>query len=489
MIAHCSAQKLIEYSSGMGSRDPNNGDIWVLYRHVKAVHEGMTLTSDSAHYNTRENSFTAFGSVVIKLSDTTFIYGDRLYYDGNTRVVDIWDDTVVLVDGRTQLLANHVTYERNKATAYYTEWGHALSGARTLDSRQGEYNSDRKEFYIYNEVVLADTGMTLYTDTLIYNTNTEVAHFESPTRIYSDSSVIFSDLGDYNTQTRFAISYRASHVDNQGRTIDSDTLYYDDQERYGKAYGNVRIFDSVNNITCTGLYGETNQVRNFSFVTGRALVLFVDGKDSLFLHADTVYVTTDSANQLQSVRANYKVKVYRHDAQAMCDSAFYSAGDSLLSLYKDPVLWYEHYQCTADTIELLHDTSGVHRAWLRSACFGVQQVDREKFNQLKGRQGVVYFESGEPQYADVLGNAQMVYYITEGDSTTGTSLLGVNVGMGSDMRIYFDTTRAPSRVVTYDKPDLKTYPVSAVPAEWRRMKDFRWLSSRRPRKPEDVFVW
>ena len=106
----------------MGSRDPNNGDIWVLYRRVKAVHEGMTLTSDSAHYNTRENSFTAFGSVVIKLSDTTFIYGDRLYYDGITRVVDIWDDTVVLVDGRTQLLANHVTYERNKATAYYTEW-------------------------------------------------------------------------------------------------------------------------------------------------------------------------------------------------------------------------------------------------------------------------------------------------------------------------------------------------------------------------------
>lgn len=488
-LGDCAAQKLIEYSSGVGSRDPNDGDIWILYRRVKAVHEGMTLTSDSAHFNTRENSFTAFGSVVIKLTDTTFIYGDRLYYDGNTRVVDIWDDTVVLVDGGTQLLANHVTYERNKATAYYTEWGHALSGVRTLDSRQGEYNSDLKEFYIYNEVVLADTSMTLLTDTLIYNTSTEVAHFESPTHIYTDSSVIYSELGDYNTKTRFAISYKASHVDNQGRTIDSDTLYYDEEERYGKARGNVQIFDSVNNITCTGHYGETNQVRNFSFVTGRSLVLFVDRGDSLFLHADTVFVTTDSANHLQTVRANYKVKVFRRDAQAMCDSAFYNAADSLLSLYKDPVLWYEHYQCSADTIELLHDTSGVHRAWLRTACFALQQVDREKFNQLKGKQGVVYFEEGEPQYADILGNAQMVYYITEGDSASGTSLVGANVGMGSDMRIYFDTSRAPSRVVTYDKPDLKTYPVSMVPEEWRRLKDFRWLANRRPRKPEDVFVW
>lgn len=489
-VGNGSAQKLIEYSSGVGSRDPGNSDIWILYRSVTARHDGMTLRADSAHYNTKENSFTAFSGVTIKLTDTTFIYGDRLFYDGNTRVVDIWDDTVLLIDGQTQLRANHLTYERNRATAYYTEWGHGLSGDRTLDSRQGEYNSDRDEFYIYNEVVLKDSSMTLYTDTLVYNTKTEVAHFESPTHIYTDSSVIYSELGDYNTSTRFAISYKSSHVDNKGRMIESDTLFFDDVERYGKANGNVKIVDSTNNVTCTGLYGETSQERNFSFVTGKALVLFVDDQeDSLYLHADTVFVTTDSNNHLQTVRANYKVKVYRRDAQAMCDSAFYNAADSMLSLYRNPVLWYEHYQCMADTIEMQHDTSGVHQAWLRSSCFAVQQVDREKFNQLKGRQGIVYFALGEPKYADVMGNAQMVYYITDGDSTSGISLVGVNVGVGSDMRIYFDTTHAPSRVVTYDKPDLKTYPVSMLPEEWRRMKGFQWLANRRPRKPEDVFIW
>ncbi len=484
------AQKLIEYSSGIGSRDPENGDIWILYRGVKARHEGMTLQSDSAHYNTKENSFTAFGGVTIKLTDTTFIYGDRLFYDGNTRIVDIWDDTVVLIDGGTQLLANHLTYERNRATAYYTQWGYGYSGDRTLFSHQGEYNSDRDEFFIYNEVVLSDSSMTLFTDTLIYNTQTEIAHFESPTQIQTDSSIIYSELGDYNTSTHFAISYQNSHVDNQSRMIESDTLYYDDQERYGKAFGHVRIIDSINNITCTGHYGETSQADNFSFVTGQALVVFVDEEsDSLFLHADTVYVTTDTNNHLQTVRANYQVKVYRHDAQAMCDSAFYSAPDSLLSLYKNPVLWYEHYQCIADTIEVKHDTSGVHQAWLRNGCFAVQQVDLEKFNQLKGRQGVVYFNQGDPSYADVMGNAQMVYYITEEDSTYGATLVGVNVGMGSDIRIYFDTNRAPSRVVTYDKPDMKTYPVSMLPDEWRQLKDFRWEARRRPRKPEDVFIW
>ena len=489
MAVGAQAQKLIEYTAGMGSRDPENADVWILYRSVHATHEGMILESDSAHYNTRENSFTAFRNVAIQLTDTTFIYGDRLFYDGNTRVVDIWADTVVLIDGGTQLLANHLTYERNRSTAYYTQWGYGTSEDRTLFSRQGQYNSDLKQFYIYNDVVLTDSTMRLVTDTLLYNTETAVAHFESPTTIYSDSSTIYSELGDYNTETRYSISYRRSHVDNQGRTIDSDTLYYDEHLEYGKAWGHVVIVDSVNELTCTGRYGETSQADRFSFVTDSAHVLFVDNGDSLFLHADTVYVTNDTANQLQTVRANHHVKLYRRDSQAMCDSAFYRAGDSTLLLYKEPVLWYEHYQCVADTIELLHDSNGVRRAWLRSSCFALQQVDREKFNQLKGHQGTVYFRKGEPDYADVEGNAQMVYYITEEDSTGRTLLVGVNAGVGSAIRIYFDSTRAPVRVVTLDNPDMKTYPVGLLPDDMKRLPDFRWLPQRRPRKPEDVFVW
>lgn len=483
------AQKLIQYTAGMGSRDPGNPAVWILYNGVVATHEGMTLEADSAHYDTEHNSFTAFYNIFITLSDTTFIYGDRLFYDGNDRVLDIWDDTVLLIDGGTVLKANHLTYERNRATAYYTLWGHATSDDRTLDSKQGQYNSNLKEFYIYNDVHLTDSNMLLVTDTLIYNTNTKVAHFESPTHIYSDSSTIYSELGDYNTETRFAISFSASHVDNKGRMIDSDTLYYDEVQEYGRAFGNVTIVDSINDIICTGRYGETHQKLRYSYVTDSAHVLFISDGDSLFMHGDTVYVTNDSTNQLATVRANYKVKVFRRDAQAICDSAFYSVPDSSLTIFKDPVLWYDHYQCMADTIRLLHDSAGVKRVYLHTDCFAIQQVDVEKFNQLKGRQGVVYFQDGEPLYADVLGNAQLVFYITEEAPDGGQQLVGVNAGVGTDLRIYFDTARTASRVVVMDKPDMKTYPVMQLPDEYKRLPDFKWLTKRRPRKPEDVFIW
>ena len=482
-------QKLIEYQSGMGSRDPNDDNIWILYKGVVAKHEGMILEADSAHFNVEENSLAAFRNVVITLTDTTFIYGRRLFYDGNTRVLNIWDDTVRLKDGATLLKANHLTYERDEALAYYDKWGHAISRGRTLDSQQGYYNSDVKEFYIYDSVRLADSSMLLLTEFLKYNTETEVAHFETPTYIYSDSSIIYSELGDYNTNTRFAISFEKSHVDNQGRTIDCDTLYYDEQLDFGRAMGNVVIVDSTNNITCTGRYGETNQAENYSFVTDSAHVLFVDKGDSVFMHADTIYITVDDSNQLQTVRAHRHVRLFRRDAQAVCDSAFYNATDSLVSLYDSPILWYDHYQCTADTIELRHDSAGARCAWLRSNCFAIQQVDREKFNQLKGRQGIVIFDNGEPLYADIMGNAEMVYYLTEEDDTTGAALVGVNVGRGTDIRIYFDTNRAPVRVVTRDKPEMETYPIGKLPDEWKRLSGFQWQSEIRPRKPEDVFLW
>ena len=101
---------------------------------------------------------------------------------------------------------------------------------------------------------------------------------------------------------------------------------------------------------------------------------------------------------------------------------------------------------------------------------------------------VVYFKEGEPDYADILGNAEMVYYITEEDDQGNVSLIGVNVGKGSDMRIYFKD-RAPEIVSTYGKPDMNAYPIGKLEPEKRKLADFLWLDKRRPKSPTDVFVW
>ena len=64
----------------------------------------------------------------------------------------------LLVDGGTTLRTNHLTYDRNRSVAYYTQWGHGENGVRILDSRNGLYNAETKEFYIHDDVRLRDTS-------------------------------------------------------------------------------------------------------------------------------------------------------------------------------------------------------------------------------------------------------------------------------------------------------------------------------------------
>ena len=490
------AQKLITYEAGMGTRDPNDADTWILYQRVRAEHDGMVLYADSALLNQVRNDLTAFGNVKIRISDTTHIYGDQLFYDGETRVMDIWDDTVRLVDGNTVLKSDHLTYDRFSSIAAYDTWGITVNKDKRLVSDIGYYNSETKVFDIYQNVVLTDTNMRLETDTLTYCTETHLAEFWSPTHVYTDSTTMYSERGTYDTELRYAHSVKASEVHNGEKHLTCDTLHYYEEREFGRAIGHVVLTDTVNEIISTSRYAETRQQEHTSLVTDSALVRLVNRDeddtlavpDTIYIHADSIWVTNDSSRKFNSINAYSHVKVYRTDAQAMCDSAYYSAPDSLMQLFKNPVIWYEHYQSTADTIVVKHDSSGAKQAWLNGSPFCIEQIDPEKFNQVKGRNMEVYFKGGEPDYADILGNAEMVYYIIDEDLYGHKSLVGVNVGVGSDMRIYF-LDRAPDRVVTYGKPDMSTYPLDKLEQEKRTLANFNWLESRRPKKPLDVFVW
>lgn len=496
------AQKLITYEAGMGTRHPDNSDIWILYQKVKAEHDGMWLYADSALLNTKKNDFTAYRHIKIILNDTTTITGDSMYYDGQTRVVNIWGDSAVLVDGKTILKTPQMSYDRNENRATYFWWGHTVNGSRTLDSRKGFYFSDSEDFEIYDDVTLRDSSSRLLTDTLYYNMKTEDAMFVGPTVIYSDSTVIYSTYGTYNTSSRQSWSYEGSRVVNGSKILTGDTLFFDDNRRFGEAIRNVCIFDTANNLTCTGRYGQTDQHRRFSFVTDSALVVKADAekpKDSLFMHGDTIYVFNNGDNEAELIKVFRHVKSYRADSQSLCDSCNYWVKDSLMTLFGDPILWYDSMQCTADTILATHDSAGLKLVNLRSNCMLIERLDSRRFNQVKSRNMDAYFVKGEPSYVDILSNAQMCYYLTEEDTVISfvdsvlvkqprKSIVGVNAGVSTDMRVYFRNNE-PVRVSAFGKPDMQTYPDAKLPEEWQRLVGFRWEIERRPQLWSDVFLW
>ncbi len=482
------AQHLIEYSAGLGRRSADLPNMWILAREVRAEHEGMVLYCDSALLNTQRNDFTAYYDIEIMLSDTTFVYGHELYYDGNTRQLDIWDDTVLFIDGSTILYTDHLHYDRNANRASYDTWGLTIHGKDTMESTVGIYDATKKEVYVYNRVVLRDSACHLHTDTLRYYVNDHVARFSTPTRIYSDSSMLYSSHGSYDTQLRYALSTKDSYIKHGGQSLWCDTLHYYENEQYGRALSRVHIHDSAHNVSCYGRYGETDQRTRMSFVTDSALVVYIQEPDTLFMHADTIRVCNTEEREVRYIQAYRCVRLYRSDVQAVCDSVHFLVPDSLLYMHGCPVLWQNKQQCSADTIVMHTTDDGIRQTDLNGHCFIVEQVDSEKYNQVKGADARIYFRDNKPVYADILGNAEMVYYITEEQGVPKRqTLIGVNVGVGSDMRLYF-SDRKPVKVVTYTNPDMYTYPLSKLPQEKRQLEGFSWQDDRRPQSWQEIFM-
>lgn len=128
-------------------------------------------------------------------------------------------------------------------------------------------------------------------------------------------------------------------------------------------------------------------------------------KDSsvVFNPADTV--------KTRIIKAFHNVRVYKSNLQAKADSLFYTAADSTLRWYKDPILWSNGSQQTGDTIHVFFKNDKVHSFQVLQNGFIVNvETDSTKFNQVKGKKITGFMVDGDLRTLVVDGNAESMYY-------------------------------------------------------------------------------
>ncbi len=461
-------------------------DIQRLIGHVILKHDSTYLYCDSAYLFENTNSFEGFGNVRIKASDTLNIYSDLLNYKGNTKIAELTNN-VRLIDRRATLYTDHLWYERKTKIAYYLTGGKIVDSNNVLTSRKGYYYTDLKEAYFKDSVELVNPDYIMQTDTMLYHTETEVSYFFGPTTITSDENLIYCENGWYDTKNDKSRFSRNAYMITKEQKLKGDSLYYDRQLDFGKAYNNVMLNDTVQNMLVFGDYGEFRRKAGYAFVTDSAVAVMIDKRDSLFLHSDTLYIHFDSTEQVEYMKGYYKTKFYREDMQGKCDSMLYSFTDSTIFLYKDPVLWSDENQLTADSIRIAMANNKVDTLALLGSAFIISMDDtlaRNTFNQIKGKTMVGYFRNNKLAKIIVIGNAETVYYIREDDG----GLLGINVAYSSDMEIRLKDNDVVS--INYIKqPEAKTYAPMGLPEELKRLKNFKWLESQRPKNKIEIFDW
>ena len=449
---------------------------------VAFEHEGMTMTCDSAYLYTGRNMLDAFSRVHITNADRSVtIDGDNAKYQGNIKFAEIWGN-VVLVDSNAVLKTPHLYYDLNTEIAYYLSGGEIYNKGNDMVSLRGHYHRNTDMFYFKTDVVLHTPDYTIVTDTLNYNVKSKVADFVGPTFIQNVKDTIYCERGWYDTNDTIAFFHRNAWIKSGSTTINGDTLYYENQSGNGRGFGNVVIVDTTNNIILKGQKGYFHQPTERAWLTGRRALLIMTGDtDTLYLHADTLRSDVDTAG-FKIMRAYNRVRFFSADMQGKCDSLTITLKDTVIQMFRVPILWAQDNQMTADHIEIETKDQKPKKMNLNNKGF-ITQEDPSGFNQIKSRKIVGLFRDNDLYRVNGFGDAETIYYFYDGPDVTGANKM-----KSTDLVILIEDRQA--REVNHKtNVEGETIPPNEFNQEELTLSGFRWQIKLKPVDKNDIYEW
>jgi lipopolysaccharide export system protein LptA len=244
---------------------------------------------DSCVVNSTSHIFEAFGNVHINDHDTTNIYSDYLRYLTNTKIA-YFNGHVKMSDGHATLTTTDLTYDLNTKIGTYTNGGRVVNKKSVLTSREGVYYSDLRDIYFKTNVELKDPEYYLKTDSLLYNTETQIARFISDTYMRDSSGrIIKTKEGYYDLAHKHAEFYSRTTILDGSTTIVADQMASDDSTQIVQMEGNAVLRDTAKGQTIIAGRIFHNKKTDASLATKKPLMIIKQENDSIYVTADTLF--------------------------------------------------------------------------------------------------------------------------------------------------------------------------------------------------------
>lgn len=475
-----------EFTYDMFGKHP---DAQFVKGNVSFLHKGITLTCDSALYFQQTNSFEAFGHVKMKQGDTLTLTSDYAYYDGNDEMAEVRRN-VVLTHRKTKLYCDSLNYDRIYSIGYFFEGGKLVDGETTLTSDWGQYSTADKQAIFYYDVRLKNKTSTTESDTLYYDMRTSMAHVVGPSKITTKEDIINTEDGYYDSRNDRTELYSRSTINRKdGKVITADSLQHNSKTGISECFGNVEFDDTLNKSGFRGNYVYYDENKGYGVATRRAVAIDYSQGDTLYLHGDTMRlftynINTDSVYRI--VQCSPHVRAYRKDVQAVCDSMVMLSRDSVLIMYKDPILWNDGRQIVGEEIRAYMADSTIRFAHVIGQAFSIEQMpDTVHYNQISSKEMKTYFTEGRLRLNQAEGNVLTLYYA---EDSADSSLIGLNYLETDTMRMYFTPERKMEKIWACKHSGVM-YPISQIPPDKYFLPGFAWFDYVRPLSKDDIFEW
>jgi lipopolysaccharide export system protein LptA len=380
------------------------------------------------------------------------------------------------------LRTEQIFYNLNTNVASYPQQGTIIDNEKTIHSKKGEYHSNIHKFIFKDSVIVIAKDYSILTDNMHYNSNSKVADFFGPSFIISDTKTIYCENGWYNTKTDIAQFRENAYITTENYLLKGDSLYYNKNNNYGKAFSNVKLIDTVENMTVFGGIAEYFEAEEKIIISEKPLLELLFEEDTLFMHAKR-FVSQQKVGE-KKILAYNKVKFFKTDFQGKCDSLSYSFTDSIVEMYDRPVLWSDEFQITADSLQFLVHKGKISRMFLTPSPMIIAQEDSLDYNQIKGKNMTAYFTNNKMRRMDVMGNGQSIFIIKDEETQ---DKIGLNYTECTDLILYFKENQLHE--VTYEvEPNSITTPYQDVEEKNRYLKGFLWRGNEIPKTKEDIFI-
>jgi hypothetical protein len=299
-------------------------------------------------------------------------------------------------------------------------------------------------------------------------------------------------------------------IDDSSYTFTADEMAVDDSTKLGEFRGNAvyRGKDTAQGFDLIANNIKTDRKKEILLATEKPLLLLKQGRDSIYISADTLYSarlsdllktrkvpnlrdsvdividTTRSDSTNKFLEAYYHVKIFSDSLQAVGDSMFYSLKDSVFRLFKQPVVWAKENQITGDTIYLYTANKKPERMHVFENAMAISRVDStDYFNQLKATTINALFIDGKIASMRAKGNSEYVYY----NQDDHKKFIAVNKATSDVLQTVFKDNK-PDKVTLISNADGTMFPMRQVNHEELRVRNFKWLDKLRPKTKFDILA-
>lgn len=505
------------------------------------LHDNTLILCDSAVWDTQANIVDAIGHVKIIQKNTT-LYSDNIKYLADQSLAQVRGNLVELVDNEGgRLRTNFIDYFTKDSIGMFYNGGCLMNkDSSFIESSNGYYYAKEDRFLFQMKVEMQSDTVLMKTDSLAYLAKENKAVFLTKTLAWQGDGFLMAKGGWYDRNNEYIHFSNDVYIKTKNNEIWAKEIDFDRKTGNAKLEYDVQVLDTAQSaIILADRVNYTSKPESIVLEKEPSIALFTvenEVRDTLFFSADTIIYQTrlhkdvdssvitiskqrrdlskrdpiteiysslkakasllnktnsDTVNvdtltvNMDTVKVKFltafkNVKFYRSNIQGVCDSLQFNSLDSLIRLYKEPIIWNENKQLSADSIQVILSGRKLKKAELNSSAFVAMQEDSSHFDQVKSADIIIFFDDGKLSKFDALGSASVLFFFEE-DSVLTTMNEKECKALSATM-----LDNKIHRVRYFENINSNAYPLFNLPDNKQKLKGFKWADEKRPKNRYDV---